>query len=260
MECIECKATNPELNRYCGQCGASLGRSLEGTIQQENIRDRNATEYAITESVMERLFKWTKWLGIVTAIPLFLFAILLGWSYRDIRSALEKGKDQIGIEVQNSKTEIEAVRQASGALKGQVVQPESDVDGYKRTNAKIEELQKKLLHVEGQVIDLGKHDLKVNTLSTTGPGPFYLQVGEIGCPTEVPKGYTVLYCVQGSPPSLSQVTATGGYKPVASVSSVGFQDSSTSSKPACVTSTRGTFFVEKGKTGAVDNPFLCVKK
>ncbi len=80
------------------------------------------------------------------------------------------------------------------------------------------------------------------------------------CPTEVPKGYTVLYCVQGSPPSLSQVTATGGYKPVASVSSVGFQDSSTSSKPACVTSTRGTFFVEKGKTGAVDNPFLCVKK
>jgi hypothetical protein len=66
MECIECKVANPEGNRFCGQCGTELGRSLEETIRKRGIRDRKAIEFEITESVTARLMKWGGWLGSLT--------------------------------------------------------------------------------------------------------------------------------------------------------------------------------------------------
>ena len=55
MDCIDCKATNPEGNRFCGQCGAELGRTLDETVRKKGFLDRQTTEMEITESVAGRL-------------------------------------------------------------------------------------------------------------------------------------------------------------------------------------------------------------
>jgi hypothetical protein len=196
---------------------------------------------------------------MATAVPVALFAILLGWSYVDIRSVVESGKTQIGIAVRDAKADIDTVRQTSSGLRDQVSQLQSDIDGYKRANGKIEKLQEQLFQVKGEIIDLGRRDLKVNSLTTTGPGAGYLSFLENGCPANN-KRALVTYCAQGSPPSLFQVTSTGERRPVSSISPVGFQDSSISSKPTCSANNRGTFYVEKGSTRVTDKPFLCIKK
>lgn len=85
MDCTECKTANPDANRFCGKCGAELGRSLEGTARKA-FRDRKVIETEITESVAGRLMKWGTWLASIIAVVVALFAVLLGKSYMDIRT------------------------------------------------------------------------------------------------------------------------------------------------------------------------------
>ncbi len=259
MDCIECKTANPDDNRFCGKCGAELGRTLEETVRKKGFRDRQATEMEITEAVVERLMKWSKWLGAIAAVVLGLFAVMLGWSYHDVRTAVNAGKSEIETSVKDGKAEIEGVRQNVSGLRDQVNQLQSDINSYQLVNRHIEEIQKKLTAVQDQVIDLGKHKLKASSLELTGPGPGNFFFGETGCPFLPTKGVT--FCaLQGSPPVFSQVTPTSGPRPVASLSPVGFQDTSTAAKPACSAANRGTFYVEKGAGNVPDKPFLCARK
>ena len=119
MNCIECKAINPDSNRYCGQCGAELGRTLDETLRKKGFRDRQATEMEIAESVTGRLSKWARWLVAIAALPVGLFVLLLGKGYYDIRTAVEEGKVQIIAAVEKGKQEIDDVRQAIPGLKEQ---------------------------------------------------------------------------------------------------------------------------------------------
>jgi hypothetical protein len=91
MDCIECSKSNPFGNRYCGRCGAKLGRSSVETVRKNGFRDRNAIEVEIAESVVERLMKWAKWLGTVAAVFVAAFVIMLGKSYQDVRTAVSTG-------------------------------------------------------------------------------------------------------------------------------------------------------------------------
>jgi cell division protein FtsB len=255
MNCIECKATNPENSRYCNQCGAVLGRSLEETVQKK-IRDRKAVELDITESVAARLMKWTGWVTKAGLVVVALFGLLLGKSYYDVRSQVKAGETEIGTAVAEGKKDIEAVKQETASLKDEVDQVRSDIEGYKQTNIKIATLQKQLLEVKDQVLDLSTKTLKVKTLETTGAGHSGILFGNPGC-DPVPKDSKLGYCAQGSPPVLTQISVSGESAPVASRSPIGFQDTSAGAKPACAANNRGTFYVEKGAT---DKPFLCVQK
>ena len=49
MDCIECKSSNPDDNRFCGQCGAELGRTLEETVRKK-FRDRFNDNYSLVRS------------------------------------------------------------------------------------------------------------------------------------------------------------------------------------------------------------------
>jgi hypothetical protein len=60
MQCIECKATNLEDDRFCGKCGAELGH---------------------TSSVVERLWKWATWLGSALALMLLAFGFFVGKNF-----------------------------------------------------------------------------------------------------------------------------------------------------------------------------------
>ena len=260
MDCIECKATNPDGNRFCGQCGAELGRSLEETVRKKGFRDRQATEMEITESVAGRLMKWASWLGSIAALIVVLFGLLLGKSYWDVRTAVGKANAEIETAVREGTNEIDSARQTIPGLTEQVKQIQSDIDGYKKVNREIAKLQKQFTEVQGQIVDFGKRRVRAEIMETTGPGPGRIAFGEIGCPPSVEQGQLVTYCAQGSPLSLFQLTSTGERRPVSSLSPVGFQDVSIAPKPTCTAANRGTFYVEKGTGQVADKPFLCAKK
>jgi hypothetical protein len=272
MDCIECKATNPDGNCFCGQCGAELGRTLDETVRKKGFRDRLATEMEITASVAERLMKWASWLGRIAVVIGVLFALLFGKGYWDVWAAVEKGKTEIETSIQRgkkdietsigeAKKEIEKLRQTNAGLEKEGKEIRADIERYRKLNVSIEALQKQIVEVQRQVVDLGERGLRAKTVETTGPGPFLLSVHEIGCPPSVlAKGAKVAYCVQDSPLSLYQRAATGELRPVSSLSPVGFQDVSTAPKPTCTAANRGTFYVEKGTGKVADKPFLCVKK
>ncbi|MEQ1845610.1 MAG: hypothetical protein ABL983_08535 [Nitrospira sp.] len=260
MDCIDCKATNPDGNHFCGQCGAELGRSLEETVRKKGFRDRQAMEMEITESVTGRLMKWAQWLGSIVAVIVFLFTLMIGKGYSDVWTTVEKGKTEIETSVQEGKKVIDEVRQTTTGIKEQVKQLQSDIDRYKQVNIEIAKLQKQFNEAEEKIVDLGKRGLKANTLETTGPGPSLISFGKIGCPSSALVGTKVAYCAQGSPLSLFQLTSVGELRPVSSLSPVGFQDVSIVSKPTCTAANRGTFYAEKGTGTVADKPFLCVKK
>jgi hypothetical protein len=252
MYCVECRHSNPDENVYCGKCGAELGLTIAQTIAKRGIRDRKAIEYELTESVADRL---KKWFGLALA----LLALALGWSYFDFRRGVTAAKSEIDRSVGEAKTDLAALRKSADELKPEIAQIQSDVDKYRQENARIEKLQKDLLAVSQQVVDLGKRDLKANSIQTTGPGPSHIEFGVLGCPASVDRGMLVDYCRKDFPETLYQLTAQGELKPVAGRSPSGFQDASTGSKPSCDAPTRGTFYVEKGGRGKADQPFVCGK-
>jgi uncharacterized protein YoxC len=260
MDCIECQGTNPDGNRFCGQCGAELGRSLEETVRRKGFRDRQATEIEITESVAKRLMKWASWLGKIAALIVVLFGLLLGKSYWDVWTAVREGKAKIETAVREGTKDIDAVRRETTELNKQVKQLQSEIGRYKQVNSEIEKLQKEFNAVQGQMIDLGKRSLRVQTLETSGPGPSQMAFNVVGCPPSTERVSGVVYCVQGSPLSLFQLTSTGERRPVSSLSPVGFQDASIAPKPPCTAGNRGTFYVEKGAGKVADKPFLCAKQ
>jgi hypothetical protein len=261
MDCIDCKSANPESNRYCGQCGAQLGRSLIQTVKTTDIRDREAIEIQIAESVGTRLIKWGGVIGVV-------LALLLGKTWYDLRAAAGDAKANVEAAVQEVKTEtakaevdIAELRQRAADMKGDYSRLHADLGSFRERNRDIEKMQKELKSVQGQVIDLGKRELRVDTLRLTREGPLKVSVSQVGCtPSPLNPGDKVAYCVEGSPPFIFQFTPKGEKRPISSRSPVGFQDASTAVKPPCTADWRGTFYVEKGDTKASDKPFICIRK
>jgi hypothetical protein len=270
MNCIDCKTANPEESRYCGQCGAELGRTLDETVRKKGFRDRQAIEMEIADSVASRLIKWGGWLGAIAALILTSFGVALGVVYHDTRSVADAGKTQIenavtagegniNTSVTAATNEIDSIRRNAQTLGKQITQLQSDIRGYKEVNGEMEKLRNEF---HGQTTDLSKLDLRVRSLETvpTEGGPSSLSLGRLGCqPAALAKGAAVAYCAQGSPPFLFQRTAAGDVRPVSSSSPEGFQDESTAPKPACTSASRGTFYVEKGTGNAADKPFVCVR-
>jgi len=275
MNCVECKTTNPDGNLFCGQCGAELGRSSEETVRKRGFRDRQATEFEITHSVVERLMTWARWLGTIVAVIVALFVLLIGKSYMDVRTTVQEGKTEIATAVLEGKRNIEPVvtsalrevsefQQRAASINEEYRQLQSDIGRYKEVNKHIEGLQKEITAVKGQIIDLGSNStLRVGALETTstGEGGSSLSFARLGCqPSVLSKGQQVAYCAQGSPLVLFQRTLTGDLRPVASLSPVGFQDASSDPKPTCTAANRGTFYVEKGTGKVADKPFLCARR
>jgi hypothetical protein len=269
MECQECRAVNPDDNKFCGRCGAEVGRSLEQTIRKEGIRDRRAIEWEITQSVVKRLMTWAKWLGTVAAVLIALFGFVLGFLYHDARSAVEAGKTQIEATVTNGTTDINSkvgsalkniaeTTQIVESLRVQVKDLRTQIVGYKQVNNEMQKLREEF---HGQTTDLSKLDLRVHSLETVplAGQPSSVSFAHLGCgPAVLAKGSAIAICAQGAPPMVFQRTSVGELRPVSSVSNIGFQDSSVGLRPKCDLSTRGTFYVEKGN--AADRPVLCVRE
>lgn len=117
MNCLNCQTANSDENRYCGKCGAELGRTLDETVRRKGFRDRQATEMEITDAVSERLIRWAKWIGGGATLLVVLFGLLLGSTYHDIRSAVQLAKVDIQTTIQDGRQEVETARQDTAAVR-----------------------------------------------------------------------------------------------------------------------------------------------
>jgi len=134
MECIKCRAPNPEGKKYCGDCGTPLDLNLgplksllESSVRdqvqsslKEYFRDQKAAEFDITERVTNRLLGWAKILGVVFgAILLILGAVgiksfsdVTGDAKKQIDSQVGKKKEEIGKLVKEVDTGADEIRKA----------------------------------------------------------------------------------------------------------------------------------------------------
>jgi len=266
MECIECKATNPEDNRFCGKCGAELGHTLDETVRKKGFRDRQATEMEITAAVVERLMKWTTWLGSALALMLLAFGFFVGKSWLDIKGAVTSGQNQIATAVKDGKDQIESARsgisalqQTAAELKKEYDRLQAEASKYKQVTQRVEQLGKELNEAKDKWKDI---DLNLHSLRTTPkPGePSFMGLAA-NCPSSpasLDPQTQIALCAKGSPVTFFQLTAEG-LRPIAGLSPAGFRDSSTGPKPNCNLANRGTIYVEKGGEKAADKPLLCAK-
>ena len=267
MGCIECKANNPDGNRFCSQCGAELGRTLEETIRKKGFRDRQATEMEITEAVVSRLMKWARWLVTIVVVIVALFGYLLGKSYMDVRKVVETGKTEIKTAIREGTEDVRVERQAikglreeASVLRTEISKLNADVGRYKKVDSEVSKLQKELKEVKGEFVDFGKRTIRAKSFeSTASSGPSFISLARFGCPSDT-KGASVSLCVKDSPTTVYQLASTGELRPVSSRSPIGFHDVSASPKPKCTAANRGTFYVEKGVGKVADKPFLCAKQ
>ncbi len=135
VKCLKCGVSNPETNRYCGQCGAVLNPTLgplwdtiEGglhdrleTLIRERFRDQKIVEVEIAESVVERVMKWTKNLAFFVGIPLVLLVgALTVWgikSLTDFQKIITTKQADVERELgQEKEKQITAIKAKSDAL------------------------------------------------------------------------------------------------------------------------------------------------
>lgn len=270
MTCPNCVADNAKTYLFCHNCGEPLTTAAVKICRDAERREKNMREIELTEAVATRLFKWSKLYLYAASGLLFLFGLLLGKGYFDIRGDIENAKRDVSAEVSSGKAQIDmsvqqaqadalAERQKLADIAKDAAALQVNVGKYKLVNDRIEKLQGDILRLQTQVVDLGTHRLRAYSLESTGPGGGTMTLGQIGCSKDKATTGIVSYCAEGSPAIFSSMTPDGRTRPVASFSDRGFQDISTSGRPPCNVATRGTIFVQKGAARQADSPLVCVK-
>src|SRR5713101_2672518 len=148
MECPRCKASNPEADKFCGQCGAPLDARLDSALAflksemheqidaalDARLKDQTVVEVEIQEHVVERIQK----LGKLIGIPLVLFFAVLGvWGIRslsDVDGKIRQATDD-AIKGMNNKVEV-ATQSSLQALKEKVDRETNDIVESAKKNAK----------------------------------------------------------------------------------------------------------------------------
>ncbi len=113
IECANCKAQNPNRNRFCGDCGAPLGpasiamKDMRGTALREQVseiirtqyKDQKVVEIETAQAIATRLTDWAKLLGFFVGIPIAILLLILGGlgikTYSDFSSQVEKAQKDV---------------------------------------------------------------------------------------------------------------------------------------------------------------------
>ena len=108
MECISCKAPNPDGKKFCGDCGSPLGYSLTALIErtvveqvdaglEKKLKDSKQAEFDITERVATRLLGWAKAATALAGIPLVIlggFGIKSVFDINTVKEQTQKLKEE----------------------------------------------------------------------------------------------------------------------------------------------------------------------
>lgn len=178
MECVRCKATNPDGKKFCGDCGApldptenqinsylesNLGTRIQAFIK-EQYKDQKIIEIEATEAVVTKLANWAKLLGFFVGIPLALIALILGFlgirTYSDFSLIVDTGKKEIA---ETLDKEREKAQQQANIFKRQAEIFKSDSDQLAQ---KSEELKSKYQQLKNQLSGIDTLAKEVKSLAT----------------------------------------------------------------------------------------------
>ena len=80
MDCLSCKASNPDDKKYCGDCGVRLGtesatqglelRQQVEAVVAERFKDQKVVEVEVAQAIAIPTRRLGKLLGFAVAVPL----------------------------------------------------------------------------------------------------------------------------------------------------------------------------------------------
>lgn len=160
MECINCKAQNPDGKKFCGDCGNRLEGNLTSLVEKvvtekldaafaRKLEDYKQTEFEVTERVGTRLLGWGKASIAILGIP----AIILGAF--GIKGVLDINARKA--EIQNladtTKKDIETLQRGVGPLNEQYKKLEADLGPAQHTVERVNALSSQLSNIAADVRD-----------------------------------------------------------------------------------------------------------
>jgi hypothetical protein len=117
-DCLRCKTPNPDGQRYCGDCGATLSpdavltpadTSLEERIRKilnDRYENQKLVEIETAQAIAQRLSDWAKLLAFFVGIPVALLLLVLGGlgikSYNDFSGLVERSQKDVAQRLENA--------------------------------------------------------------------------------------------------------------------------------------------------------------
>jgi len=170
MACSSCGNSNPDANRFCGNCGASLDPALQRMREeltrqisdQLNVatagwKDQKALDVETTEAIITRVQSWAKLFGFFVAIPLVLVAVWLGLlgykSYTDFQGSIARAQAEIDPKLKASEQSVTALQKRAGDLsviEEKLSREQDDVD------PKLKKAEESVEVLQGRAGDLSK--------------------------------------------------------------------------------------------------------
>jgi len=161
MDCPKCGAKNPDGQNYCGNCAASLDRTLgavreyvdgrlPGAIKaaiQEQLKDQKVLEIETSWAVASRVTDWMKLLVFLLAFPLVILTAFGIKSYLDVMQGLTNTQGA----AQAMATEVIVAQGAAHSLATDVVTARNTFD---TVQASVNAYQGQLVGVQSSITDL----------------------------------------------------------------------------------------------------------
>jgi hypothetical protein len=151
--CGQCGEDVPAGFGFCGKCGTKLGTPVP--LYAKDSRERKSLENDLSEAVVDRLVKWGK---VVVSLFLAAFGIaglsIVIWgitSISDAKKSLETTIQTIKADAVKIKTQADAASAQSEELNKKYTALNANIERYRQVNQQIENLQKDLKTVHGQI-------------------------------------------------------------------------------------------------------------
>jgi hypothetical protein len=206
MKCERCGHSNPEGQKYCGECGAPLDSiagpvraAIDSSVRQEvasalstYTKNQRIAEFDITEKVTDRLIGWGKVAGIVLGLAITGAGYLGFKSFQDVVDGLKKdlrpladdakkNAAELNALVNAAKGEVELIGKQSAALKANIAQMEQEAKPIHDQLAKLEsdskEQKQTISSLQSRVSDL---DISFRALpKPSAPPPYHLSLERV---------------------------------------------------------------------------------
>jgi acid phosphatase type 7 len=168
MECINCKAPNPDGKKFCGDCGNRLEGNLTSLVEsvvaekldaafKKKLEEYKQTEFEVTERVATRLIGWGKAGIAILGIPIVILSAFGIKGVLDINS----GKAEIQRLVTTTKTDIQNLDQNVGPLTEKYKKLDADLGPAQQTMEKVNALSAQQRTLEAELRDQGEQLTKV---------------------------------------------------------------------------------------------------
>ncbi|MCP4627604.1 MAG: hypothetical protein GY850_29425, partial [bacterium] len=165
IECVKCKAPNPDGKKYCGDCGAFLDpnsgpilaaieSNLEQQIQEalkERFKEQKVVEIETTQAIVVRVLDWAKILAFCVGIPLTLLLLVLGVlgikTYSDFSTMVENARQNTEQTLQQTQRKAEEIEKEGDKLTAEYEELRNQLGEVRALSHEVENLATKVTEI-----------------------------------------------------------------------------------------------------------------